>query len=74
MDRVSTNMTNDDMQYYLQLRNSQMNTLQNQMAEGTKIKNLRDDPVSAAHSVKYLSKILWVKTGLPKAIWLVPII
>jgi flagellar hook-associated protein 3 FlgL len=57
MERVSTNMTNDDMQYYLQLRNSEMNILQNQMAEGTKIKNLRDDPVSAAHSVKYLSKI-----------------
>jgi flagellar hook-associated protein 3 FlgL len=57
MDRVSTNMTNDDMQYYLQLRNSEMNTLQNQMAEGTRIKDLRDDPVSAAHSVKYLSKI-----------------
>ncbi|RKX83793.1 MAG: flagellar hook-associated protein 3 [Spirochaetes bacterium] len=57
MTRVSTNMTNDDMQYYLQLRNSEMNNLQNQMAEGTKIKDLRDDPVSAAHSVKYLSKI-----------------
>ena len=57
MTRVSTNMTNDDMQYYLQLRNSEMNTLQNQMAEGTRIKDLRDDPVSAAHSVKYLSKI-----------------
>ncbi len=57
MTRVSTNMTNDDMQYYLQLRNSEMNKLQNQMAEQTRIKNLRDDPVSAAHSVKYLSRI-----------------
>ncbi len=57
MTRVSTNMTNDDMQYYLQLRNSEMNKLQNQMAEQTKIKDLRDDPVSAANSVKYLSKI-----------------
>ncbi|RKX83749.1 MAG: flagellar hook-associated protein 3 [Spirochaetes bacterium] len=57
MTRVSTNMTNDDMQYYLQLRNSDMNRLQNQMAEQTKIKDLRDDPVSAANSVKYLSKI-----------------
>ena len=57
MTRVSTNMTNDDMQYYLQLRNSDMNKLQNQMAEQTKIKDLRDDPVSAANSVKYLSKI-----------------
>ncbi len=57
MTRVSTNMSNDDMQYYLQLRNSDMNKLQNQMAEQTKIKDLRDDPVSAANSVKYLSKI-----------------
>lgn len=57
MTRVSTNMTNDDMQYYMQLRNSEMNRLQNKMAGQTRIKDLRDDPVSAAHSVKYLSKI-----------------
>ncbi len=57
MDRVSTNMANNDMQYYMQLRNSEMNELQNKMAEQTRIHNLRDDPVSAAHSVRYLSNI-----------------
>lgn len=57
MDRVSTNMSNNDMQYYMQLRSSQMNDLQNKMGEQTRIHNLRDDPVSAAHSVRYLSGI-----------------
>ena len=50
MNRVSTNMTNDDMQYYLQQRNADMNKLQNQMAEQTRIKDLRDDPVSTIWS------------------------
>ncbi len=57
MNRVSTNMSNNDMQYYMQIRNSEMNELQNKMAEQTRILNLRDDPVGAAHSVKYLSNI-----------------
>ncbi len=50
-------MSNNDMQYYMQIRNSEMNELQNKMAEQTRILNLRDDPVGAAHSVKYLSNI-----------------
>ncbi len=57
MDRVSTNMANNDMQYYMQQRSTQMTELQNKMAEQTRIHNLRDDPVSAAHSVRYLSNI-----------------
>ncbi len=57
MDRVSTNMSNNDMQYYLRQSNSAMNELQNKMGEQTRIHNLRDDPVAAAHSVRYLSKI-----------------
>lgn len=57
MDRVSTNMSNNDMQYYMQLRSADMNELQNKMAEQTRIHDLRDDPVAAAHSVRYLSNI-----------------
>ncbi len=57
MDRVSTNMSNNDMQYYLRMRNSEMNDLQNKMGEQTRIHELRDDPVAAAHSVRYLSKL-----------------
>ncbi len=57
MDRVSTNMANNDMQYYLRQSSSAMNELQNKMGEQTRIFNLRDDPVAAAHSVRYLSNI-----------------
>ncbi len=57
MDRVSTNMSNNDMQYYLRQRNTAINELQNKMGEETRIHNLRDDPVAAAHSVRYLSSI-----------------
>lgn len=57
MDRVSTNMSNNDMQYYMKQRSSSMTELQNKIGEQTRIHNLRDDPVSAAHSVRYLSQL-----------------
>ena len=55
MQRISTNMPNDDMQYHLRLREWRMNELQNRIAEQTRIGELRDDPVAAAHSVRYQS-------------------
>jgi len=55
MQRISTNMPIDDMQYHLRIREWRMNELQNQIAEQTRIGNLRDDPVAAAHSVRYQS-------------------
>ncbi len=57
MQRISTNMPNDDMQYHLRLREWRMNELQNNIAEQTRIRNLRDDPVGAAHSTRYQSLI-----------------
>ena len=57
MMRISTNMPNDDMQYHSRIREWRMNTLQNKMAEQTRIKELRDDPVGAAHSTRYQSHI-----------------
>ncbi|MBI9103392.1 MAG: flagellar hook-associated protein 3 [Spirochaetales bacterium] len=57
MRRISTNMTNNDMQNSLRLSEWRMNKLQNQMADGTRIQELRDDPIGAAHSTRYLSKI-----------------
>ena len=57
MKRISTNMTNDDMQYHLRIREYKMNELQNKMGEQTRVRELRDDPVAAAHSVRYQSHL-----------------
>lgn len=57
MKRISSNMGNTDMQYHLRLREWQMNSQQNKMAEQTRIGELRDDPVAAAHSTRYLSRM-----------------
>ncbi|MCK4541444.1 MAG: flagellar hook-associated protein 3 [Spirochaetales bacterium] len=57
MKRISTNMSNYDMQYFSRIRQWEMNNLQNKMADQTRIKNLRDDPIAAAHSTRYLSHI-----------------
>lgn len=57
MKRVSTDMGNDNMQYYMRLRESQMNEIENRISGQTRIKNLRDDPVAAAHGVKFSSKL-----------------
>jgi flagellar hook-associated protein 3 FlgL len=57
MQRISTNMPNDDMQYHLRLREWKMNELNNKMASQTRIKDLRNDPVAAAKSVKFQSLI-----------------
>ncbi len=57
MNRVSTNQSNNDMIYHTYRRQQMMNELQNNMAEQTRIGNLRDDPIAAAHSSRYLSRI-----------------
>jgi len=50
-------MTNDNMQYHTKLRQWKMNELQNKMGTQQRIKNLRDDPIAAARSVRYSSHI-----------------
>lgn len=57
MQRISTNMPNDNMQYHTRIRQWKMNEMQNKMGTQTRIKNLRDDPIAAAHSVRYTSHI-----------------
>lgn len=57
MKRISTQMPNDDMQYHMRMREWRMNEVQNRMAEQTRVKELRDDPIAAAHSTRYTSKI-----------------
>jgi flagellar hook-associated protein 3 FlgL len=58
MKRISTNMPNNDMSYYMRLREWKMNELQNRMAGQTRLKNLRDDPLAAGHATRYQSKIV----------------
>ncbi len=55
MDRISTNLPNDNMQFYLRERQDMMTQIQNQMASQTRIQNLRDDPLAAAHATRYRS-------------------
>ncbi len=57
MNRISTNMANNDSQYHMRLRETEMNNMQNKISEQTRIKELRDDPVAAAHSSRYQSLI-----------------
>lgn len=48
-------MTNDDMQFHMRRREYLMNQKQNQIAGQSKIQNLRDDPMAAAHSTRFQS-------------------
>lgn len=57
MKRISTYMKNFDMQYHLRLREWRLNEIQNKIASQTRIKELRNDPVSAAHATRYSSRI-----------------
>ena len=51
-------MPNVDMQYHMRLREWQMSRMQNKIAGQSKILNLRDGPVAAAHSSRYTSHLL----------------
>jgi flagellar hook-associated protein 3 FlgL len=55
MDRISTNLPNDSMQFYLKERTKAMEKLTNQLASQTRIQNLRDDPLAASHATRYRS-------------------
>ncbi|MDR1931666.1 MAG: flagellar hook-associated protein 3 [Spirochaetales bacterium] len=55
MRRISTNLPNDDMQYYMRGREQSMNSVSNKMASQTRILKLREDPAAAAHSTRYAS-------------------
>ncbi|MDR0312483.1 MAG: flagellar hook-associated protein 3 [Treponema sp.] len=55
MRRVATNMPNDDMQYYLRRQEEALSNMQSKMGSQTKINQLRDDPLAAAHTVRYQS-------------------
>lgn len=55
MRRISTNIQHDDVQMALRRQESKVNNLNNSIASQRKFQNLRDDPLSAGHSVRYQS-------------------
>ena len=55
MRRVSTDMPNTDMQYYLRRQEDAIQNLQNKISSGKRINELRDDPLAASHAVRYES-------------------
>ena len=55
MDRISTNLPNDNMQFFLRERQRMMEQAQNRIASQSRIQNLRDDPLAASHATRYRS-------------------
>lgn len=50
-------MPNDDASYWLRIRQSRLNQVENQLASQKRINNLRDHPLGAAHAVRFDSKL-----------------
>ena len=61
MKRISTNFSNDDLQYYMRRQEVNLNSIQKKIASQSRITNLRDDPVAAANSVVLQSNISRLK-------------
>ena len=55
MRRISTNMPNDDINYRLRRQEENLSNIQSKIANQKKINELRDDPLAAAHTVRYES-------------------
>lgn len=53
MRRVSTDMMNSDTQFWLRRREDSLTSMQNKMNRQSRIENPRDDPMAAAHAVRY---------------------
>jgi flagellar hook-associated protein 3 FlgL len=53
MRRVSTDMPNTDVQYYLRRQEEGLNDMQSKIASQSRINGLREDPLAAAHAVRY---------------------
>ena len=55
MRRISTDMANIDMQYYLRRQEEGLSNLRSKIGSQTRIHELRDDPLAASHAVRYES-------------------
>jgi flagellar hook-associated protein 3 FlgL len=50
-------MFNDDMQYRLRRKEEELSSIQSKIANQSRIRELRDDPLAASHAVRYSSFI-----------------
>jgi len=55
MRRVSSGLSNNDVQYNLRLQETRLNKVNNQMGSQQRLQSLRDDPIAAGHLVRYQS-------------------
>lgn len=55
MKRISTNIQHTDSNFSMRNQESRLHNLNNQIQSQRRINQLRDDPVSAGHSVRYKS-------------------
>ena len=55
MQRISSQMNNNNTQSNLRLQESRLNKVNNQIGSQQKIQQLRDDPLAAGHMVRYQS-------------------
>ncbi|MDR1277695.1 MAG: flagellar hook-associated protein 3 [Treponema sp.] len=55
MRRVSTDMPNMDVQYYLRRQEEGLSNIESKIAAQSRIRELRDDPLAASHAVRYES-------------------
>ncbi|MCL2792808.1 MAG: flagellar hook-associated protein 3 [Spirochaetaceae bacterium] len=61
MKRISTNMGNEDLQFYMRRQESSLNNIHRKIATQSKVTNLRDAPIAAANSVVLQSNISRLK-------------
>lgn len=62
MQRISSQMNNNNTQSSLRLQESKLNKANNQIGSQQKIQQLRDDPIAAGHLVRYQSYLKRVNT------------
>lgn len=55
MRRISSGMTNNDIQNNLRLQESRLNHVNNQISSQQRLQSLREDPLAAGHLVRYQS-------------------
>ena len=55
MRRISTDMPNIDMQYYMRRQEEDLFKIQSKIGMQSRIHELRDDPLAASHAVRYES-------------------
>ncbi len=57
MNRISNQMLNNTMTYNLQRQQSEMDTIQNQLSTGQKVRMPRDNPIAATNQMLYHSRL-----------------